>query len=641
MFVEALRLVLDLVVKEKVVRIPGGNVKNCRLNLHSFGFEAAVDFWVHCDDREDPLFKGFVQKDPIEARLSIQGVHNLPEPAPAPIVVKGLVTEKSVSEFSFEEVSGSPVLLRQYAIQFKDYAQVLWRQHFPTTLYTDAKMREVVKEHRVEGISLSMSWRVLEAERPMICLGLGQDEASFYDFLVWFIESHGGLFNFDYTDQFYLISDTKPEGGRPTGLRGPEVAQLTVRYPETPRFNRRLLNSSTELPIWVPVNQDGSISGISQDVLVRTPIAAELYGRRTSEAARLGAHGPELLVAFNQYPVATLSPGCLVYLMREFFSDRTYPVGNTFRAYDVCISAQAVNSQTDRDRDAAFTEYQVEMAASLELEDEPHQHLPPFRKPRYPISVEGKIVCDMGKSGDRLYMMYRDESTSQDFYKVNIPLWNKDVFVPFEPHFISGHFYIPAFKDSRVLVELHFDHATIGRLLDWGADVRLPLDGQGNHILFGKNSTSETSVKHVYEDGKPVLSIRRIKSGDIELIKMEEGGIVLETREDEALRKFAEEFDLTPKVAMSRAKLTMGTKAAITGVTGSFEKASSELTSDVAEAVTRTKVALQGMKQEVSAKTKEIDAKVTAAIGLLSEKTAAIKGDVEAAKAELKKMIAL
>ncbi len=133
------------------------------------------------------MFVRFTKTDLIEARLSIRGVHNLPEPAPEPLIVKGLVTVKSFYETTFSEVTGKPVYIRNYTIVFRDAARVLWTQHFPTALYADASMEDVIMAQIPEGISLEMDWPPLFEKQPMIFLGLGNGEfqSSFYDFLIW------------------------------------------------------------------------------------------------------------------------------------------------------------------------------------------------------------------------------------------------------------------------------------------------------------------------------------------------------------------------------------------------------------------------------------------------------------------------
>jgi hypothetical protein len=59
------------------------------------------------------------------------------------------------------------------------------------------------------------------------------------------------------------------------------------------------------------------------------------------------------------------------------------------------------------------------------------------------------------------------------------------------------------------------------------------MDSQGNHLLLGKTDKSQTSIQHVYVDDKPVLDVKRTSDKDTEMIKMVEGSLILETKEEE------------------------------------------------------------------------------------------------------------
>jgi hypothetical protein len=181
-----------------------------------------------------------------------------------------------------------------------------------------------------------------------------------------------------------------------------------------------------------------------------------------------------------------------------------------------------------------YAGYNIELRSHLELESEDWVSLPSFKPPLYPIYVEGKVVSEQGAKEAETYQIYQDNETSLDQYKVAIPLWNdQQVVLPFEPNFFTGHFYFPDYKDARVLVALDFHSALIERFLDWRAGARLPMDSQGNHILLGKTEKSQTSIKHVYVDDKPVLDVKRTSDKDTERIKMVEGSLILETKEEE------------------------------------------------------------------------------------------------------------
>lgn len=93
--------------------------------------------------------------------------------------------------------------------------------------------------------------------------------------------------------------------------------------------------------------------------------------------------------------------------------------------------------------------------------------------------------------------------------------------------------YFPFYRDTKLLIALDLYAGRIDRVLDWGPRVRLPMYIQGNLILFGNSDKDETSVRYVYQDNKPVLSIKRVLDKDTALVHMEEGAIILQTKEEE------------------------------------------------------------------------------------------------------------
>jgi hypothetical protein len=643
MFSEALQLDLELAIKEDHFLIAGGNIKNFQITLLPYGFDAKADFWISSDISEDKLFPKFTRPDQIEARLSIQGVYNLPSPAPEPLVVTGPVTWKSVQEIAVEEVKGEPVLFRHYAVHFQDAAQVLWRQHFPTALYEKAKMMDVVNGHMVNGISLRMDWDALEKELPMICLSLGAglNGASFYDFLMWYVASENGVFIYDSRENTFILSSTKESQGSEVSLDHQEVEEVRVHLPETYRHNIKLLNAVSEKPRSEEITQEQAVKGTHRDVLLRTSIAADFDGRKSLETQKLKNREHEIDLVLKQFPLKTFRPGTFVDFDKKTWSKELFPFERKYRVCEIQMHGRAETQDHKHARDKPFASYNVEMTARLESRDNPHVHLPLFKAPSYPIQVEGKIISEIGEDNDKTYQIYSDKETSQDFYTVRIPLWNREIRIPFAPDFLTGHFYFPAFKHTRVLVTLHYDHAEIGRFLDWGEDVRLPMDTQGNHILFGKNYESQTSIQHIYLDDKPALTIERLSGIDTEIIHLKEGTLILQTKEDEDKKAREESFSVTPRVENARSKLTSENEAATSELTGSFQKTHSEVTGEFNQAMTEVKGQLEAMDAEITGKVNEIQGRVEAAMQQLSEKAAAIKGKAESTKAELKEKIKL
>jgi len=173
------------------------------------------------------------------------------------------------------------------------------------------------------------------------------------------------------------------------------------------------------------------------------------------------------------------------------------------------------------------------MRSRLELTREEALSMPPFKAPSYPVYVEGKIVSEQGQEEEETYQIYQHPQTELDQYRVTIPIFDdKQVVVPFEPLFAPGHFYFPAFKGARVLLALDFHSARIVGFLDWRPGGRLPMDSQGDHLLLGKSADSNTSISHVYVDNKPQLKMKRTSSKDTEIIQLQEGTIILQTKEE-------------------------------------------------------------------------------------------------------------
>jgi hypothetical protein len=196
------------------------------------------------------------------------------------------------------------------------------------------------------------------------------------------------------------------------------------------------------------------------------------------------------------------------------------------------LSAAVAKGGAAERHDGKSRSYEVTARARWESEADQRPRLPPRPAPPRPLFVEGKVVSDGGGAHDRSFTASEDHDSGLSHYIVHVPLWNQRIKVPFQPQFLPGHFFAPAFKDSRVLLALHFDHAEIVQFLDWGPDVRLPGESQGNHLLFGKNATSQTSLKHVYVDDKPVFSLSRVNGGEQERLQLEDGAVVLELKED-------------------------------------------------------------------------------------------------------------
>src|SRR5690349_18058402 len=129
MFTDRLTITLSLTIDGTAHTVPGGNVKSFALDLANHGFSGSVDFVIESDqahggDAADELLTAFLGSSLIEVSLSLKALWDAPETSAslAPLVVVGLVREKSLSETMVPSTEGRPVLHRRYHVDFADPA---------------------------------------------------------------------------------------------------------------------------------------------------------------------------------------------------------------------------------------------------------------------------------------------------------------------------------------------------------------------------------------------------------------------------------------------------------------------------------------------------------------------------------------
>ncbi len=559
-FGESLALELKLTIAGTVVTVPGAQIKHVSFDLTAWGFDAEVDFWLS-EEREaegvlDELYTPFKGKDLIEVELKVKSAF-APDPPPDPIILKGIVREKRLHERvltdSRQEVTSRPVLLRQYGIRFQDPMQALWRQHFPCALFVDSTMQAILDAHKGQKITLAYDWDKLTAQRPILFLGLGDErnEASFYDLLVWFVHERYGVLTYDSQVTSYKIAGVKEAVSQTLKVDWEDVARMDVVFPETSRAAVRVLNSYTEVPKNQEIANAQAVTGIRRDILHRTQVAAHFTARTTLETAKLKHAEPEVHLAFKRIPHTTFRTGKAVDFTSDEWSADLYAKEKKYRVREVRFRAGAEVEEATAAPGPAQAGYRCTLTAALEDSTDEVVRLPAFKRPFYPVPVEGKVVSEQGEAAQETYQIYTSSTTSVDQYKIAVLLFaasaettvatdtagSRKVVVDFDPNTMPGHFYFPYFKDARVLLAMGFETARIKRFLDWRPGGRLPMDGQGNHILLGKIGSEQkdrTSMSHVYEDAKPVLTVKRILENDTEMLQLKEGTIIIQTKEEEA-----------------------------------------------------------------------------------------------------------
>ncbi len=533
-FVNRLTVTLELKIGQKQLTIPGGNIKTLRLELHPWGFEAECIFWLvsQAKESEDTLYTPFVSNERIDAVLKVDRTFDTVGESADPIVVVGIVEERELVERAFAELANEPVLHRRYSIKFRDPAAVLWSRHRPTTLLTDSTHAKLIAQETPPGLKVSCDWKCGKVTHPVLALGLGADPtgSSFRDFLFWLSEREGFGVHYDLDKKSYALEDGKP-GGSATPFLLEDIRQVDLLFDPPPRHAVQVLNGAAEAKTKVKkVSNAQGYAGVRQDRLLVTSIAQKMDDEASAARTDLSVPPVRIRVAFARYPSITMRP-LRLYSFADGFSARIYGAKKKYRLLHLSICAQAERQAATDDSDDDSNSYQLDVTGSFEDSSDHRRVVAPYRRPTYPFEVEGKVVSDQGAKAEGTYQAYADDKTKLEHHYVLVPLWNKKVRVPFEPNLLQGHFYFPPYKDERVMVALHFEAAFITRYLDWRPGARLPKESQGNHILLGKKAGDQTSIRHVFESSKPVLTVERTSAKDSQTIVVSEGTIRLETKE--------------------------------------------------------------------------------------------------------------
>ncbi len=538
MFDDLLELRLQLNINNQEYKIPGANIKSFNIAIYPYGYTASLSFWVSAEVSEDKMFPNFTKPGQIKISLEMEASIKPKDANPEPLRLQGIVAGRAVlKELTIEttKIKGNPVLYRLYRVDFKDAASVLWSHHYPFAVVVDASVKDLIDTGKAGDVELQYDWKILEDKYPINTLSCGTTEnpVSFYDFVIWYTSYYNGAFVYDTKENRYTMAEQKLQDGESVSISGLEIADYSVEFPEAGLNNIRAYNVVAEGHAKKEGKQENAVRDIRRDMLVREPVAADFDKLFVLAESKNKDKDHVIRLQHKRFPLITFRPDIFLEMEGGLWSDKNFLKGKKYRVCDIFIEGNAVDAEPDADHNMAYTTYHVEMTSRLELKDDPVPNLPSFKKPVYPVAVEGLIVSEQGKNEEETYQIYQNDQTKQDFLKVKLPAFeNKIVIVPFEPMFDTGHFYFTPYKNEKSLIELYFHDARIARFLDWRPEARLPMDTQGNHILMGKGKDSKTSVDHVYTDDKPQFSITRQSQKDTEIIQLVEGAIVLQTKEE-------------------------------------------------------------------------------------------------------------
>lgn len=541
-FLNRLVVTLELTIGSKKHTVVAGNIKNIHLDYHSWGYTCSLDWWVIClkAQSEDTLFADFIKSDLIEVKLTIDRKFDKVGETAEPIVLKGLGTDKAAHERAFGDLSGAPVLHRHYSLQFADRAQVLWRQHFPCSLYVDKTIKDLIDDHKPKGVKVTYSWSAANTKHAVLSLGLGGpgNEASFYDFLWWLLARENASLYYDGAKDSYEIGSAKKSLTKEEDLPRDGIELLEAYFPPTDRAEVTVLNGCTEVGTKEKkVANANKATGVRRNYLIVSSVNADINTRGTLETNRHKANEPEAHVYFGRYPAVGLMPA-LTVVFNDGWSDKIFQNKKKYRIESMHVRAEAESRAATDDAEDPSNSYNTAYWMRCELKDDKRMRYPAYVVPKWPYHVEGKVVSEQGSAKQGTYQGYKNKTTSLDEYKVTIPLFKKQkVVVPYNPARVSGHFYFPAYKDERVLVALEFQRAWISRFIDWRPAAKLPQTTQGNNLQLGKAPDDGTSMHHIYKDAKPVFGIHRTNKKDTQFLTISEGTLLLKTSEEGKSKK--------------------------------------------------------------------------------------------------------
>ncbi len=594
MFGDRLKLKLTLLIGSDTFSLPTGSLNRIAVDLTIHGFEAEVEFFVDSQEVADPIFPDFSTSQIIQATLTLANGRILFESDAAdPLTLMGYVTEKRVREVVGKGVDDAPVVGRHYFIRFFDPAQVFWRQHKPFDLYVQSSLQDVIDAYKAQGMTMTYDWGQLDESLDVLCIGLGgEQDATFYDLVMWYVDRNSGVFELTPGTGGYRFGKTK---AIPTGdadvIDEETVDSIRILVPEPKRHSSSLRNPFTEAAVaQKDLPNPLGVSGVRVDPVVHTWIQKVFDARVDVETFKLVPPDPMIEVTYKAVPDKLEDPGTTMNLSDEF-PITVYPSGNDYRLIGMTLRAQQDlhDGGAEEDLEATTAAYQIDLVHRLELTRDATPRVPPYRRPRYPVFVEGRVLSASGAAADRTWYPMEDEATSLFEYRINVPLWNKIVVTPFIPDKFSGHFFFPAYKNQRVLLALEFDSARVDAYLEWA--IPLSKDTQGDQLILGFNDTSHTYLTQVYTDDKPVVTLARVDDADTQTVTISEGDILMVVKQNQSTAQPPATYDVTPNVAVAKAQTQLAVGSAISDVTGKYE----ESTGAVMGSIT-------GAQGEVSAK---------------------------------------
>jgi|GEM_PF-805959 len=544
-FSDNIQATLSLTLSSGAYSVPGGNITALSLDIQPWGFSGEITFVVMAYPQTDALYTPFQAATTIPLVLTVgPGNEGSQQSSVVPMTLKGSIVSKSFTEAMANletgtSVSSNPVLYRTYTIGFVDPLKHFWSQHYVQALYTNSTYQTVFSAQATSAFTLTYNWSLLTSSQNQIFVNTGINvptgkPASFYDFLIWFVDQNNGYFYYNYSASNYVLASALPAAPTPIQVASQYVRGVDVTLPEINYTQLSVINALSTGPSTQNGTNANAITPLARDYLTICTTPSLFTNEVTLQKARFPSPVAKATWSYNALPSSMLLPGNAVQFQttNDNWSAQSYLASKTLTISRVQLRAvfdDRFGSVLDN-YSATSAPYSINYTVTGLLPGTTNPLLPEYKAPVYPLQVQGLVYSTQGATGTNDYAFVQDSATSTNCYQVTIPLWNnQQVYVPYAPVNMNGQFYFPPYKNQQVLVNLWMGSASIDSYLDWLSYATLPMSGQGNAIVLGQSSTSQTSITHTYTNSIPQLNINRQQSTDTETISIGEGFILLQT----------------------------------------------------------------------------------------------------------------
>jgi hypothetical protein len=312
------------------------------------------------------------------------------------------------------------------------------------------------------------------------------------------------------------------------------IQSYEVELPSVEISKLQIINGVANRPSIDVLSAKTDIDPLSRDVLVREDIPKNLKAYIKSwKENELEQSSAELKIEYNSILYRMFYPEDSMSFEQITWSKQSYPYGKYFRVFCYSLSAELDEDNPTENLGHDEGVYDICFNCILHETQDTKKRFPKITAPFYPILIEGVVTSDASDKDLSNYKILKDDSTSSDYLEVEVPVWEKiKARVQHDPGPFSGQFYFPPYNGQKVLLGLWFSEVRIIRNIDWREYTPLPMEGQGNHLVFGTKSDSRSAIQHTYIDNQPRLDISRVLEQDMETISLAEGSIILRTRED-------------------------------------------------------------------------------------------------------------